>query len=281
MKGGWRKMESEFIEVPINKVKSIENVRTEINDSEIAELMQSIKQHGLLEPIGVWLGNDEYIISYGHRRLNACKKLGWKTITAKVLGEMNEEDMLILNATENLHRKDVNVHEIGRIFFLLREKGLSESEIAVRMSVPISRVKRTLAVFKYVPEEHRKDIVFLENRTGDKAGKIPLTSFNRLFTIRRELQLNPKEFNELLKLSKSKDLSLAQLKTITFFIKRKKCSLNEAIENVSKFDFKGMSFLVNPKVSQEMIEKNKSNSLTELLNNILKGKIEGNKDLIM
>jgi len=274
-------MENEFLEIPIDKIRSIENVRTYINDTEIAELMQSIKQHGLLQSIGVWLGNDEYILSYGHRRLNACKKLGWKTISAKILGEMNEQDMLILNATENIHRKDVNVHEIGRIFFLLKEKGLSESEIAVRMSVPITRVKRTLAVFQYVPEEHREDIVFLNNRTQGKAGKIPLTSFNRLFSIRRELQLNPNEFSELLTLSKSKDLNLRQLRAVTFFIKKKKCTLKEAMSNVEKYNFKGMVFLVDPKVARELMEKSKSENMTDLFNGIVKGKISGRKDLIL
>ena len=174
----------EFKEIEINKIKDLENIRTRIEEKDIQDLMSNINQHGLLQPIGAWESNEEYIIAYGNRRLMACKKLGWKKITAKILGELSTSDMLLINASENIHRKDTTVAELGRITDLLCEQGLSIGEVAVRLSIPKSRVDMAYKLYKNIDREHRGDIVFMRPGTKNKVGKIPASSYNHLFSIR-------------------------------------------------------------------------------------------------
>ena len=65
-------------DIEIKKIKQLENIRLRIEEEDVHTLMSSIKQDGLLEPIGVAItsgSKDEYLIVYGNRRLEACRKL--------------------------------------------------------------------------------------------------------------------------------------------------------------------------------------------------------------
>ena len=69
--------------IAIKKIKVVENHRVNIDATHLDELMQSIKQHGLMQPIGVALnGAGSFVLRFGHRRLLACEKLGYKTLIA-------------------------------------------------------------------------------------------------------------------------------------------------------------------------------------------------------
>ncbi|KKK91699.1 hypothetical protein LCGC14_2710300, partial [marine sediment metagenome] len=75
----------EVKELEISKIKTLENIRTRIDESDLTGLMQDIKQHGLLHAIGVWKEGEKYILAFGNRRLECCKKLGWSKIPYKIL----------------------------------------------------------------------------------------------------------------------------------------------------------------------------------------------------
>jgi len=150
--------------------------------------MQNIKDNGLLQPIGVKVVKDRFILLYGFRRLTACKKLGWKNIPAVITDVENfsEVDFLIKNASENLHRKNVNMVEFGRICSLLQKEKLSMREIAVRLSVPLTRVENAITEFQRLPKKYRnKTMLFSLGRDKNNIGKVPSSMGARVLKFRR------------------------------------------------------------------------------------------------
>lgn len=271
-----------FEEIEISKIKSLENVRTNIKEKEVHELMQSINQQGLLEPIGVYESEGGYVIAYGNRRLIACEKLGWKKITARIVGELTYEDMLIMNTSENIHRKEVTVAEVGRICELLSEAGLSESEMSIRLGLSSSMVKTALHSYKRIPTEFRKDIVFMKAGQRNKMGKIPASIFNTLITINREFRLGKKEFFDLIKTIKKNDMSSSQIRTLASMLKVG-MNLDEALKELDNYIIRRINLPVKKKTEESLLEKHElkgADKVSKLFRKILRGEISGEKSLV-
>lgn len=87
-------------------------VRKSFDEEEIASLAESIKEHGLLQPIiVVEKGDGRYLLVAGERRLRAAKKLGWFSIPAIVIPEKDEGRLKVIQLVENLQRKDLSLME--------------------------------------------------------------------------------------------------------------------------------------------------------------------------
>ena len=72
---------------------------------EQEELLESIKESGLLEPITVrFLSEGKYEIISGHRRVNACKKLGISKIPATIK-ELSKDEAIVAMVDSNIHRE--------------------------------------------------------------------------------------------------------------------------------------------------------------------------------
>jgi ParB/RepB/Spo0J family partition protein len=164
------------ITVPMGKITQEENSRIDAKKSDTTELMTSMRQSGLLQPIGVRLvGRDRYEVVFGNRRFEAAKKLGWTQIDAIVVGAEEDEQMLILNAVENMQRVDVSPSEQGRIFeTLIRDHGLTVNEIAARIGVHRGQVELALNIYRHVPEEYRPLVVKSKGPLGK--GKIAVSA---------------------------------------------------------------------------------------------------------
>lgn len=96
---------SSVISLPIAKLKPFANHPYKVIDNEdMQSLVESIKSQGILNPITVRpLENGDYEIVSGHRRVFACKKLGFEFIPAFVK-EMTREEAIIVMTDSNLHR---------------------------------------------------------------------------------------------------------------------------------------------------------------------------------
>lgn len=77
-----------FEEIKISEIKIGERTRKDLGD--IDSLAQNIRENGLLNAILVRRSNNSYMLLAGHRRLEACKSLGWDTVLAKVLNREEE-----------------------------------------------------------------------------------------------------------------------------------------------------------------------------------------------
>lgn len=164
-------MEIEYVNP--NKLVFRENVRWRA-DSNLSELMESIKQHGIQVPIKA--RKEDQAIIYGHRRVAAAIKMQLKEVPIIYESNINDKECNILNLLENMQRKDVNSIEIGRqCDLMLREKkfNTSLSELAVALGVSDRRIKICLEAFKRLPEKYRDKIVHLTQARKRKFGELP------------------------------------------------------------------------------------------------------------
>jgi len=108
--------------------------RTHFDESGIAELVISIQNQGIIQPVTIRkMGYDKYQLISGERRLKASKIAGYTVIPAYIR-IANDEQMLEMALVENLHREDLNPLEIAISFQrLLEECNLKQEELSKRV----------------------------------------------------------------------------------------------------------------------------------------------------
>lgn len=187
-------------DVPIKQIKVVENHRTNIDKTELHELMESIKQHGLKQPIGVAEHKrGGYVLLFGHRRMLACQKLGHNTIRASVESEVSNEKMLIINLTENMQRKDPSFAELGRIIAKLETMKLTTKEIAARLGIPENKIRTVVSVYNGLPSKFRSRVTFMEKGGGRKArrGMIPADVATKIVSLKKDHGLKDKAVEDI------------------------------------------------------------------------------------
>ena len=138
-----------------------EQPRQVFSEEALAELADSIRAQGVLQPILVRpvspSGESRYEIVAGERRWRASQLAGQRTIPALVR-EMSAEQALAIALIENLQREDLNPMEEAAGFKELRDRfGLSQDEIAARVGKSRSAVANTLRLFN-LPAEIQEDL---------------------------------------------------------------------------------------------------------------------------
>ncbi|MBL0686595.1 MAG: ParB/RepB/Spo0J family partition protein [Sulfurospirillum sp.] len=95
--------------------------RKYFNEQAIKELSESIKKHGLLQPIIVVEKDNDYMLIAGERRLRATKEAGFKTIRT-IVADIESENLRELALIENIQREDLNPIELAIAYKELIEK---------------------------------------------------------------------------------------------------------------------------------------------------------------
>ena len=110
--------------IPINKIQANPNQpRKDFNDSKMEELVSSIKEKGILQPIAVReLKDGNYEIIAGERRFRASKLIGLKSIPAYVLTVEDESEVMEYALIENIQRDDLNPIEESEAYASLKNK---------------------------------------------------------------------------------------------------------------------------------------------------------------
>ncbi|MHB0935860.1 MAG: ParB/RepB/Spo0J family partition protein [Armatimonadota bacterium] len=115
------------------------------------ELAESIRQHGILQPLTVRPRGDGYELIAGERRLQAARKAGMTSVPVIVRG-CTDMEMLELALVENLQREDLNAMEAAHSYQqLVSEFGLSHGQVAERVGKSRSAVANTLRLLS-LPE---------------------------------------------------------------------------------------------------------------------------------
>ena len=129
--------------------------RKEFRPEELAELTNSIRAAGLLQPITVRKVGDAYELVAGERRLRAVTALGWTKVPALVR-DYDDQTMLTLALIENLQREDLNpIEEAEGYARLTGDFGLTQNEIAELVGKDRSTVANLLRVLQ-LPGEVRR-----------------------------------------------------------------------------------------------------------------------------
>lgn len=144
--------------------------RTNFKPEENEELANSIKRHGLLQPILVRKTGDGYEIIAGERRWQACRSLGMETIPVRFwLADDTEAFEAAL--VENIQRSDLNpIEEAYGYKRLMERKGMTQSEVAQTVSKGRSTIANALRLLD-LPEEAQQ-LLFEEKITAGHARAI-------------------------------------------------------------------------------------------------------------
>jgi len=130
-----------------------EQPRRFFDKAALAELADSIRKHGVLQPLLV--SEDVaggYVVIAGERRWRAARAAGLKTVPAVIRERLDARDELALALVENIQRRDLSALEEARAFEHLRsEHGLSQAEIADQVGRDRSTVANALRLLR-LPE---------------------------------------------------------------------------------------------------------------------------------
>ena len=131
-----------IVQIPISKIKPNQfQPRHNFKPDALNELAQSIKQHGLAQPILVREIETGYELIVGERRLEACKMLDQETIPA-IIKSITDQQSCEIALVENIDRENLNVIEIARSFQRLMEEFEHTQE---SLSVLFSRSRSSIA----------------------------------------------------------------------------------------------------------------------------------------
>lgn len=127
--------------------------RAEFDEDSLQELSESIKAHGVIQPITVRaLGGNKYQLIAGERRLRASQMAGLKEVPV-FIRKANDQEMLEIALIENIQREDLNAMEIAINYKrLIDECSLTQDEMAGRLGKNRSTVTNYLRLLKLPPD---------------------------------------------------------------------------------------------------------------------------------
>ncbi|ASS77050.1 nucleoid occlusion protein [Tumebacillus algifaecis] len=135
----------EVHQVPIDQiVSSPYQPRTIFDDERIEELAQTIRTHGMIQPIVVRKVGERYELIAGERRWRACTKLGMETIPA-IIRELTDSQAASVALIENLQREGLTaIEEAVAYAQLLELHGLTQESLAQRLGKGQSTIANKL-----------------------------------------------------------------------------------------------------------------------------------------
>ncbi|MCX6765642.1 MAG: ParB/RepB/Spo0J family partition protein [Candidatus Moranbacteria bacterium] len=169
-------MQSKVSEIDINLIDSNPHQpRLQIDEEKLVGLAQSIKQHGIIQPLVVSQNGSRFELIAGERRFQAAKQVGLSTVPI-VIREAKEKEKLELALVENVQRYDLNAVEEARAYKKLTDDfQMSQEEVALRigksrssvankirlLGLPVE-IQRALAGGQ-ITEGHAKAILAMDN----------------------------------------------------------------------------------------------------------------------
>lgn len=193
--------ESEVIQLPVEKIIPNQfQPRTIFEDEKIDELAQTLKTHGIIQPIVVRQLEDEeqYEVIAGERRLRAAKVLEWETISS-IIRNLTDTETASVALIENIQREQLSaIEEASAYVQLLELHELTQEALAQRLGKSQSTVANRIRLLKLIPEAQEallnKQITERHGRTLLKLNEKQQKTY--LDKIVNE-ELNVKELEEL------------------------------------------------------------------------------------
>lgn len=161
--------------------------RTSFDEAEIADLCDSIRTHGFLQPIVVRPFDGRYQLIAGERRLRAAQMAGWERVPVQIR-EVPDQQMAELAIVENVQRKDLNPIEKAASFKrYMDEYSCTQEEVANRVSIDRSTVANLLRLLE-LPEEVKGMLCRGDLTAGHARALLPLGDEHEQMEFARRIQ---------------------------------------------------------------------------------------------
>ena len=160
--------------------------RNYFDDKKLNDLMTSIKEHGVLQPVVVQKVNSGFELIVGERRWRASKKLGLTKIPA-VIREVNDEQSLEIAIIENIHRQDLNPIEEAEAYARLSDEfGLTQEMVAEKVGKSRAAVANILRLLK-LSRSIKEDLISEKISMGHARALLGLEESKQMETLRNEI----------------------------------------------------------------------------------------------
>ena len=160
--------------------------RSYFDDTKLEELVTSIEEHGVLQPVVVQKADSGYELIVGERRWRASKKLGLKKIPA-VIREVSDAQSLEIAIIENIHRQDLNpIEEAEAYARLANEFALTQEMVAKKVGKSRTAVANTLRLLK-LSRKIKEDLISEKISMGHARALLGLENSKQMEILRKEI----------------------------------------------------------------------------------------------
>lgn len=206
--------------------------RKYFDDDQLEELVISIQENGVLQPVIVQKGkNNDYELIVGERRWRASKKAGLKKIPA-IIREVSDAESLEIAIIENIHRQDLNpIEEAEAYSRLANEFGLTQEKLARRVGKNRASIANILRLLK-LPEGVKGEIIAGRLSMGHARALLGLESAKDMQALKREIlkkDLNVRQTEGRVKQLKMPPLAPAPARKKNVFLKNLETELERKL----------------------------------------------------
>lgn len=147
---------SDIVEIRLDEIRSNPyQPRKTFDEESLKELAESIKEHGVVQPVIVKKSIKGYELVAGERRTKASKIAGKTTIPA-IIRDFNDEEMMEIALIENIQRENLNpIEEALAYENIIKSTGMTQEKIAQKFGKSRSYVTNMLGLLN-LPEETKK-----------------------------------------------------------------------------------------------------------------------------
>lgn len=203
--------------IDINKVEpNKDQPRKSFNEDSLIELSESIKQHGIVQPLVVAKKDDYFEIIAGERRWRAAKKAGLKEVPV-VVKDYSPQEIMEIALIENIQREDLNpVEEAMAYQRLIKEYDLKQDEVAERVSKSRTAITNSIRLLKL--DERVQNMLIQESilsgharallavKDGDEQYNLAMKIFDEKLSVRETEKLIKSLGKEKMPKPKKKEL---------------------------------------------------------------------------
>jgi ParB family transcriptional regulator, chromosome partitioning protein len=252
-------------ELKINEVEpNINQPRKNFNDEKLIQLAESIKQHGIVQPIIVKKDNEVYRIVAGERRWRAARIAGLQYVPV-IIKELSNKQVMEVALIENIQREDLNpIEEAEAYERLINEYSMTQEEISTTVGKSRSAIANSVRLLGL--NEIIKDYVINgEISSGHARTLIGIEDQEQQKKIASEIikkKLNVRETETLVKKIMSSKVKTKPIKYINDFIE-----IEESLQNIFGTKVKLIS---NKKRGKIMIEYYSNDELDRIIELVAK-----------
>ena len=186
--------------VDINKVEpNKDQPRKSFNEDSLIELSESIKQHGIVQPLVVAKKDDYFEIIAGERRWRAAKLAGVKEVPV-IIKDYSTQEVMEIALIENIQREDLNPIEEAQAYQrLIKDYRLKQDEVAEKVSKSRAAITNSLRLLKLdervqemvmegkLSNGHARAIIGIED--GDQQYQVAQKIFDEQMSVRETEKL--------------------------------------------------------------------------------------------